>query len=118
MSQPAAMMLSIAIEAIVAARLIAALHWGRPARAALSATIGTLLTHWFAWHSAPPVMAAIGVIPGFVAVESCVTVAEAAVYFLLVPVSSLRALLLSLAANGSSAAAGVVLAAFNLLAPS
>jgi hypothetical protein len=118
MSQPAAMMLSIAIEAIVAAGLIAVLRWGSPARAALSATIGTLLTHWFAWHLAPPVMAAIGVIPGFIAIESCVTLVEAVVYFFLVPVNSLRALLLSLAANGSSAAAGVVLAALNLLAPS
>ena len=118
MSQPAAMVLSIAIEAAIAMALIAVLRWGSPARAAVSATLGTLLTHWFAWHSAPPVMAAIGVVPGFVAVEAIVTLVEAGVYFFLVPVSSLRALLLSLAANGSSAAAGVVLAALNLLAPS
>jgi len=112
-----AMLLSIAIEAVVAAASITALGWGSATRAALSATFGTLLTHWFAWHSAPPVMAAIGVVPGFIAVETSVTLTEAIVYRFVVPVKSVRALLLSLAANGSSAAAGVVLAALNLLAP-
>jgi hypothetical protein len=118
MSQPAAMVLSIAIEAAVAAALIALLRWGSPARAALSATLGTLLTHWFAWHAAPPVMESIGVIPGFFVIETGVTLVEAAVYLVLVPVNPGRAFLLSLAANGSSAAVGAVLAAFNLLAPS
>ncbi len=112
------MVLSIAIEAVVAAALIALLRWGNPARAALSATLGTLLTHWFAWHAAPPVMASIGVVTGFFVIEAGVTLVEATVYRVLVPVNPVRALLLSLAANGSSAAIGAALAAFNLLAPS
>ncbi len=62
-------------------------------------------------------MAVIGDAPGFVAVEACVTLVESGVYQFLVPVSLGRALVLSLAANGSSAAVGIVLAAFNLLAP-
>lgn len=117
MSQPLAMLLSIAIEAAVAAALIGALRWGNAGRAAAAAAVGTLLTHWFAWHRSPPVMAVIGDVPGFVAVEACVTLVEAGVYRFLVPVSLGRALVLSLAANGSSAAVGIVLAAFNLLAP-
>ncbi len=117
MSQPLAMLLSIAIEAAVAAALISALRWGSAARAAAAATVGTLLTHWFAWHWSPPLMAAIGDIPGFVAVEACVTLVEAGVYRFLVPVSLGRALMLSLAANGSAAVVGIVLAVFNLLAP-
>ena len=60
MSQPLAMLLSIAIEAAVAAALISALRWGSAARAAAAATVGTLLTHWFAWHWSLPLMAAIG----------------------------------------------------------
>ena len=115
MSQPLAMLLSIAIEAAIASALIRVLGWGSAARAAASATLGTILTHWFAWHWSPSVMAAIGDIPGFVAVEAGVTVVEAGVYRFLVPVGLGRALMLSLAANGGSAAVGVILAAFNLL---
>jgi hypothetical protein len=111
------MLLSIGIEAAIAAALIRALGWGRAARAAAAATLGTMLTHWFAWHGSPPLMATIGDIPGFVAVEAGVTVVEAGVYRFLVPVDYGRALVLSLAANGGSAAIGIVLAAFNLLAP-
>jgi hypothetical protein len=58
----------------------------------------------------------IGEIPGFIAVEACVTLVESGLYRFLVPVSFGRALVLSLAANGSSAAVGIVLAAFNLVA--
>jgi hypothetical protein len=112
------MLLSIAIEAAVAAVLISALCWGSAARAAAAATVGTLLTHWFAWHWSSPLMTAIGDIPGFIAVEACVTMVEAGVYRFLVPVNLVRALVLSLAANGSSAVVGLVLAAFNLVAPS
>jgi hypothetical protein len=118
MSQPLAMLLSIGIEAAIASALIRVLGWGSAARAAAAAALGTLLTHWFAWHWSPPLMAAIGDIPGFIAVEAGVTVVEAGVYRFLVPIGLGRALALSLAANSGSAAAGVVLAAFNLLAPS
>jgi len=116
MSQPLAMLLSIAIEAAVAAVLIGALRWGSAGRAAAAATVGTLLTHWFAWQWSPPVMAVIGDIPGFIAVEACVALVESGIYRFLVPLSLGHALVLSLAANGSSAALGIVLAAFNLVA--
>jgi hypothetical protein len=62
-------------------------------------------------------MAALGDTAGFLIVETGVFVAEAAVYRFLVPASWGRALVLSFAANASSAAAGVVLSAFNLLGP-
>jgi hypothetical protein len=117
MSQLVAMLLSIGIEAAIAWVLIAALGWGSAARAAAAAALGTLLTHWFAWHWSPPLMAAIGHVPGFVATEAGVTLVEAGVYRFVVPVDVGRALVLSLAANGGSAAVGVILAAFNVLAP-
>jgi hypothetical protein len=117
MSQWQAMLASIVIEAVVAAALITALAWGHAARAAAAATLGTLITHWFAWHSAPPLMAAIGNIPGFVAIETGVTLVEAVVYRFLVPVGLGRALILSLVANGCSAGTGILLATFNLLPP-
>lgn len=79
MSQPLAMLLSIAIEAAVATALISALRWGSAARAAAAATVGTLLTHWFGWHWSLPLMAVIGDAPGFVAVEACVTLFESGV---------------------------------------
>jgi len=118
LSQPLAMLLSIAVEAAIAAAWIRVLGWGSALRAAVAATLGTMLTHWFAWHGAPIAMAAIGDAKGFVAVEAAVTIIEAAVYWYVVPLSPLRALVTSLAANGGSAAVGVVLAAFNVLAPS
>ena len=108
MSQPLAMLLSIGIEAPIAAALIRALGWGSAARAAAAAALGTLLTHWFAWNWSQPLMAAIGDTPGFLAVEAGVTVVEAVVYRFLVPVNVGRALALSLAANGGSAAIGIV----------
>jgi hypothetical protein len=117
MTQWQAMLASIVAEATVAAALVATLAWGRAARAAAAATLGTLITHWFAWNSAPPLMAAIGDIPGFVAIETGVTLVEAVVYRFLVPVDLGRALVLSLAANGCSAGAGLLLGAFNLLPP-
>jgi hypothetical protein len=86
-------------------------------RAAAAATLGTLITHWFAWNSAPPLMAAIGDIPGFVAIETVVTLIEAVVYRFLVPVGVGRALILSLTANGCSAGTGILLATFTLLPP-
>lgn len=115
MSQWLAMLLSMGIEAVVAAALIAVLGWGNAARAAAAAAFGTLLTHWVAWTSAPSVMAALGDVPGFVAVEAAVTLVEAVVYRLLVPTPAGRALLLSFAANGISSGVGVVLYVFNWL---
>ena len=118
LSQPLAMLLSIAVECVIAAAFVRVLGWGRAWRGAAAAALGTLLTHWLAWHGAPAAMAAIGDIEGFVAVEAGVTIVEAVVYRYVVPVSPLRALIISLAANGASAGVGVLLAAFNLLAPS
>lgn len=115
MPQWLAMLLSMGIEAIVAAMAVAALGWGSAARAAAAAVLGTLLTHWFAWNSAPGVMAAVGDVPGFLVVEAAVTLVEAGVYRVLLPTPVGRALVLSLAANGISSGVGAVLYAFNLL---
>ena len=115
MPQWLAMLLSMGIEAVVAAALISALGWGSAARAAAAAVLGTLLTHWLAWNSAPWVMAAVGDVPGFLGVEAAVTLVEAVVYRFLVPAPAGRALVLSLAANGISSGVGVVLYLFNWL---
>jgi len=117
MTQPFAMLVSIAVEAATAAALIVALGWGNAVRAAASAALGTVLTHWFAWHWSPVLMTAIGAVPGFIAAEAAVTIVEAVVYRLVVPLGFGRALVLSLAANGSSAALGVLLAALKILPP-
>lgn len=117
MSQWQAMLASIVIEAVVAAVLIVRLRWGSAARAASAASLGTLVTHWPAWKIAPALAASLGDVAGFVTLETAVTVVEAGVYLLLATANPRRALTLSLAANACSAAVGIVLYAFNLLAP-
>lgn len=116
MKQVSALLLSIAIEAAVAAAAVRVLRWGKSSRAALAAALGTLLTHWVAWQVVPTAMNTIGNTPGFLAVELVVTAVEAAVYFAVVPLSAGRAIVISLIANGSSAVAGVILTALNLFA--
>lgn len=116
MTQVSALLVSIAIEAAVAAAAIRVLRWGRSSRAALAAALGTLLTHWIAWQVVPTAMNIIGTMPGFLAVELVVTAVEAVVYLFIVPLSAVRAIVMSLIANGSSAVAGIILTALSLFA--
>ena len=53
MTQIQALTVSIAIEAVIAFILVRGLRWGSGMRAALAATVGTLITHPFVWHGVP-----------------------------------------------------------------
>jgi len=107
MSQIQALLFSIAIEAVVAFALIRALRWGGGTRAALSATIGTLITHPVAWPAMLHLMAPLGYWAAVALVESGVVLAESVAYRLIVPLPWRRALIASLVANGASTGAGL-----------
>jgi len=114
MSETAALLLSIVIEAIVA---LAAMHvsgWGSGWRAALAATVGTLITHPVVWRTVPPLTLVTGYGAAVALIEAGVVFAEGVAYRVIVPLAWRRALLVSLIANAASTAAG--LAANALLA--
>jgi hypothetical protein len=112
MSQTAALILSIAIEAVVAFVLIRALRWGRGVRAALAATLGTLVTHPFVWALVPRFEPVLGYTATVALVESGVMLAESVAYRLIGPLVWRRALVASLIANAASTAAGLLYYAF------
>ena len=112
MSQTAALVLSIAIEAIVAFALIRALGWGSGLNAALAASLGTLVTHPIAWVLILRVEGPIGYAGAVALTETGVVLAESVAYRLLVPLAWRRSLLASLIANASSTAAGLFYYAF------
>jgi hypothetical protein len=108
MSQTAALVLSIAIEAAVAFALIRALGWGSGLNAALAAAVGTLITHPFVWYAVPRLDGHIGYAGAVALIESGVVLAESVAYRLIVPLSWRRSLLASLVANAASTAAGLL----------
>jgi hypothetical protein len=109
------MVLSVAIEAAVAALLVAALRWGLAWRAAAAAAFGTLATHHWAWQDYPVLDAALGPWGGYLAVECAVALFECVGYRLIAQIDWARALLVSVAANAASAGAGLALEAFGLM---
>lgn len=108
LSQLAALLLSVLVEAAVAAALLAGLHWGSPGRGALAATVGTLATHWAVWAFMRPVTEAVGYWPALAIVEGLVVLAEAPAYRLIARQPWPRALLLSLLANVASTGVGLI----------
>jgi hypothetical protein len=114
MTQPLALLLSIVSESIVAYALIWACGWGSPWRAALAATLGTLVTHWAAWWSIIGLTSVIDYASAVSFVESVVVLVEAIGYWLIVPLPLGRALLASLAANGASTAFSLTVYALGL----
>jgi hypothetical protein len=108
MTQTAALTLSIAIEAVLAFALVRGLRWGGGIRAALAATIGTLITHPLVWFAVPRLEDPIGYAGAVALVESSVVLAESIPYRLIVPLSWRRSLLASLIANAASTAAGLL----------
>lgn len=112
MTELEASLLSIAIEAptaLLLARLVLRRGWRTAILAALAASVGTLVTHPFAWegayalarHVSWPVMAAI--------VETAVALAEAVGYAIVARVRPAAALGLSVAANAASFGAGLLI---------
>jgi hypothetical protein len=114
MTQFVALLLSILIEAAVAAALVAALRWGNGFRAATAAIIGTLATHWLAWWAAPPLEALFGYAAAAAAAETMVVLAESVVYLFVASLPYRRALATSLVANAASFGLGLALYALNL----
>lgn len=111
MSQIEAVAISCVIEAFVAGWAVSVLRWGRPLRAVVLAIVGTLATHWAVWWFVLHGAASLDYGTVVVIAEAPAVLAEASVYALALPVSPARALALSLAANGASFAAGLLLAA-------
>jgi hypothetical protein len=112
MSQATALILSIAIEAVIAFAMVRGLRWGSGARAALAATIGTLVTHPFVWHAVPWLEGRLGYDAAVALIESAVVLAESLAYRLIVPLAWRRALVASLVANAASTGTGLLYYAF------
>jgi hypothetical protein len=108
MSQSVALVMSIAIEAVVAFALIRSLRWGREANAALAAALGTLVTHPLVWVLVPRLEAPLGYAGSVALIESGVVLAESLAYRMIVPLAWRRALAASLVANAASTAAGLL----------
>ena len=108
MSQLQALILSVAVEAVIAFALIRGLRWGDGLRAAAAATIGTLFTHPIVWAIVPPLETPLGYATAVALVETGVVLAESMAYRLIVPLPWSQALPASLIANGGSVAAGLL----------
>jgi hypothetical protein len=108
MSQTTALVLSIAIEAVIAFALVRGLSWGSGLHAAAAAAVGTLVTHPFAWHGISRLEGVIGYGSAVAVVETGVVLAESIAYRLIVPLAWRRALIASLIANAASTAAGLL----------
>lgn len=111
MTQIEALAISCMIEAFVAGWAVSVLGWGRPPRAATLAIVGTVATHWAVWWFVLHGATSLDYGTVVVIAESAAVLVEAGVYALALPVSPARALALSLAANGASFAAGLLIAA-------
>ena len=108
MPQAVALVMSIAIEAVVAFALIRASRWGRGGNAALAAALGTLVTHPIAWALVPRMEPPLGYAGAIALVESVVVLAESVAYRVIVPLAWRRALAASLVANAASTTAGLL----------
>jgi hypothetical protein len=106
-SQTAALILSIAVEAVVAHAAMRLSRWGGGGRAAFAATIATLITHPIVWRTVPSLEPAIGYGFAVVLIEIGVVLAESIAYRIIVPLAWPRALAISLFANAASTAAGL-----------
>jgi hypothetical protein len=102
-----ALILSLAIEAPVAAAVVAVGRAGRPAAAAGAAVVATLLTHGFAWRA---ILVASETLDWGIAtaiVETLVVLVEAVVYRVVAGLSPRVALTVSFLANAASASFGI-----------
>ena len=111
-TQASALLLSILIEAPVAAALVGGLGWGCAGRAGWAAALGTAMTHPVAWPAILWCSGMIGYWPGLLVTEGGVVLAESLAYYTVVPMPAGRALLASLVANAASTVAGLLLYAF------
>lgn len=108
MDQGTALLVSIAVEAAVAAGMLGLSGWGRPLLGAAAAAVGTLITHPLVWGAFPEVELWTDYWTAFALIEALVVLAETFAYRLILPVDWPRALALSFVANAASAAAGML----------
>jgi hypothetical protein len=107
MDQATALFVSIAVEAVAAATLLAFSGWGRPLRGMAAAALATLITHPIAWGAASDFDPVMGFWVRTAVVEILVSLAESVAYRWLVPLAWPRALLASIAANAASTCVGL-----------
>ncbi len=110
MTQTAAYLISLGSEAIVAALIVFAIwrDWRITALAAVSAVLGTLLTHPIVWESGLYLYPRIGYLPGLAVIEAFAVLGEWPVYRLLTRLSWPGTLAISFAANLVSFTLGFV----------
>lgn len=114
MTQNAALLLSIAIEAAVAAGLAHGLKWGGRLPSAFAAAFGTLMTHPLVWHGMDAGAEFFGYWPALIGVELAAVLIESLLYRLAAADRWVRALALSGAANLASLGFGLALYALDL----
>jgi|SRR5271170_1103670 len=112
MTQVQALILSIAIEAVIAFALVRGLRWGSGTGAALAATVGTLGTHPLVWQAVPRLEARLGYGLALALIESGVVLAEGVAYRVIVPLTWRQAFAASMVANAASTATGLLYYAF------
>lgn len=108
MDQATALLLSIAVEAAVAAGMLGLSGWGRPLLGVAAAAAGTLITHPLVWGAFPQIELWTNYWTAFAVVEALVVLAETFAYRLILPVEWPRALALSFVANAASATVGML----------
>jgi hypothetical protein len=106
MTELEAMMLSIAIEAPVAALLGLTHGRGASARAVAAATLGTIMTHPIVWFGALALYGVMSYWPTLIIVETFAVIAEWPFYMIMTKFLWRRSLALSFIANAMSFAIG------------
>lgn len=106
-TQILALLLSVIVEAPVAAAVVAVAGLGRPAGAALAAVVATLLTHGFAWRGILLASESFDWATTVVATEVLVVLVEAVVYRSLADLSVGGSKATSCVANAASTLFGI-----------
>ena len=108
LSPLAALLLSLAVEAAVAALALARRGSGAALRGAGAAMLATLATQPTAWQAMWDWIPDLGYLPAVALAEALVVLFEAPFYALLVPLPWGRALALALLANAASLGVGLL----------
>jgi hypothetical protein len=111
LTEPLALVISVAIEAPIAYAIVAATKWpGRgPLHAAAAAAVATAVTHPQLWFNAVPWLSdRVGYWPSVAVGEIAVVLVEGALITWMAQLKLQRAMLVSLVANAASFAAGVL----------
>lgn len=111
-TQTAALVLSVGVEATLAAILAHVSGWSSRLPAALAASLGTVATHPFVWRCVEILSDVVGYWPALAGMELTAVVIESIAYRILATATFGRALALSAAANSLSLAVGLSLYRF------